>query len=110
MEKTIRVIEDGPAPSGEMECVFFDVKGWHALGSYYLSKFEAAMELLSGNKSKAVELLKDALAFWKELSYIGSLHYLPYSLARAELLFGWSYHIREVEQDIKRAEGYEVKI
>jgi hypothetical protein len=108
MENAIRVIESGSAPAGEMECVYFDVKCWHALGSYYLRKFEAAIALLTGQKDKAVTLLTEAVEFWKELSFIGSQHYLPYQLTRVDQLFGWSYYIKEVERDIARAEEYQL--
>lgn len=97
--------------AGEEECVFWDVKAWYALGNYYLRKLHAAIELLiyerSGDgerKEHGISLLREAVLFWKELSLIGSQHYLPYYMARVEQTFGWGYYLREVERDVTRAE------
>jgi hypothetical protein len=98
--------------AGEVECVFWDVKSWYALGQYYLRKFKATLALLAyerggdeERKKEAVNLLKEAVPFWKELSLLGAQHYLPYRMARVELTFGWGYYLREVEQDVIRAES-----
>jgi hypothetical protein len=109
-ESISRIDERGLA--GEKECVFWDVKAWHALGSYYLRKFKATIALLryerngdEESKNEGVALLREAVAFWKELSLIGAQHYLPYKMARVELTFGWGFYLREVEQDVVWAES-----
>ena len=103
--------------NGELDCTFQDLKAWHALGGYYLCKFKAALALVrfesTGDrllKTQAVEQLKTGLAYWKELSAIGSAHYLPYQMARVGKTFGWSYYVDEVEKDIRLAEAVVAKL
>ena len=112
IEEAVSIIDGIQTCSGDMECVAYDVKGWYSLGSYYHCKLRAAMELLyyklnvdTRHKEKAVLLLEEALIHWEKLSYIGSQHYLPYYMARVRQMFGWSYYIAEVKQDIERAKA-----
>ena len=98
--------------AGDIECVQLDIRAWHALGSYYLCKFTAALLLieyrLTGGetlKKEAVGALNRGLEHWKDLAYIGSLHYLPYRMGRVGQIFGWSYYIDDVERDIRLAEN-----
>ena len=99
-------------PIGELECILFDLEAWHALECYYLCKLMATMSLLdykkTGNtvlKEEAIKLLKEALAFWIELSQIGAKHYMPYYMGRVNQTFGWSYYIGDAERDVAIAKG-----
>jgi hypothetical protein len=104
---TMQPLIDIGADAGDIDCTLLDIKAWRALGNYYLRKFTAAMLLIEYRmtgreelQAKAVEALTEGLVHWKELAYIGSLHYLPYMMGRVGLTFGWSYYIDEVERDI----------
>ncbi len=100
------------APIGELACVLLDLKAWNALEHYYLCKLEAALKLLeyqqNGNQTKkaeAVELLKRALVYWKELAEIGAEHFIPYQMGRVGHYFGWSLYTNDVKRDILLAEN-----
>lgn len=113
IESSINAASENPeAHAGELECVCMDIKAWQALGSYYLCKFKAAMELAEYQNSrtstcreKAVLLLEEALEHWRRLAEIGSRHYLPYHMPRVNHIIGWSYYIGDVEHDIYLAKN-----
>ena len=96
--------------NGELQCTFHDIKAWRELGRYYLCKFKAALELVYFENTGDVRYnenaqmhLQNGLTAWKELSAVGSSHYLPFSMARVKHTFGWSYYVDEVEKDIALA-------
>ena len=98
---------------GNLVCTLLDLEAWKELGKYYEDKFTAALKLLyyktTGNKKyqeQAVELLEDGLKAWERLSYIWSIHYMPYKMARSKYTFGYSYYIDNVKIDIKLAKNY----
>lgn len=83
------------------------MKAWHYLDEYYLCKLKAAMCLLryrAGDgqeyQTKAVSLLEQALGHWRNLSEIGSRHFIPYYMGRVNHYFGWCLYLDEVERDI----------
>ncbi|MDR3121003.1 MAG: hypothetical protein LBU58_06680 [Clostridiales bacterium] len=98
---------DAGRDAEDLACAQLDLLAWHALGSYYRCKFDAAVKLAiyRGNgdealKADALGALRLGLDFWKELSLIGAQHYLPYYMGRVQQTFGWSYYIDEIERDI----------
>lgn len=100
----------------ETEYTVKDLEAWKYLGSYYIRKLRAAMELISfeltgkeEHKGKAVELLTEALEDWKQLALNGASRYLPYKMVRSKKMFGWSLWIHEAELDIKRARNFQPK-
>lgn len=94
-------------PIGELACILLDMKAWYYLDEYYLCKLKAAMCLLryrAGDgqeyQTKVVSLLEQALGHWRNLSEIGSRHFIPYYMGRVNHYFGWSLYLDEVERDI----------
>jgi hypothetical protein len=96
------------------QCTLLDLQSWVELGRYYLSKFQAALELkrysLNGNphhKSLAISLLEQASTHWERLGYYWSLHHKPYFMARVKMTFGYPYYLEHTKKDIELAKQFE---
>ncbi|MFW6030130.1 MAG: hypothetical protein ACOCRO_07745 [Halanaerobiales bacterium] len=97
---------------GILKCVILDLKAWKELGSYYLNKFTATINLTYYKetdkmeyKEKAIQNLKEGINNWQKLSAIWSSHYLPYKMTRNGHLFGYPYYLDQVKKDVKLAEN-----
>ena len=97
---------------GEIECALLDLKCWFHLGTYYLRKIEAALDLAfvkyKGDESyraKAIELLSANVETFERLSLLWSSHYLPYKMVRSKMIFGYSFYVDDVKKDIELAKN-----
>ena len=96
-----------------------DINVWALMSYYFADKLRAGVALQTfretGNtksKEEAVALLKKCVEHWKQLSAITSRNYyeVPYfkqsrNEDRDADYFSWAKYLREVERDVKVAEG-----